>query len=208
MIDLRCGESVAMLVEDPALRKADAVVTDAPYGINYAPALSTQQGIQPFAPIDGDDRPFDIIPFLDFPDVLVWCCPQLTVGVPLGLGAWYSWDKVTRNGLKVRIGECEYAWHKRATKTRVFRHLWSGAYRASESGQKAVHPNQKPVALMRWCFEVMKLKPGMTVLDPYMGSGSALLPPPCWPHSVPADRLPLSRRRLSAPTRGAHRGLR
>ena len=31
-------------------------------------------------------------------------------------------------------------------------------------------PTQKPVALMRWCIERLKLKPGSTILDPYMGS--------------------------------------
>jgi DNA modification methylase len=34
------------------------------------------------------------------------------------------------------------------------------------------HPTQKPVALMLWCFEKLKLKPGDTVFDPYMGSGT------------------------------------
>jgi DNA modification methylase len=35
-----------------------------------------------------------------------------------------------------------------------------------------VHPAQKPVGLLRWCIEKLKLKPGDTILDPYMGSGS------------------------------------
>jgi site-specific DNA-methyltransferase (adenine-specific) len=165
---LYCGDALSVLTQ---LRPdaADAVVTDAPYGLNYRPAESTQQGIQPFAPIHGDDGPFDVTPWLGFRDVLVWCRPQLTLGVPLGAGAWHVWDKVTKNGLKVRIAECEYAWQKRATKTRAFRHLWSGAYRASESGQRAVHPTQKPVALMRWCLSLVE---GERILDPFMGSGS------------------------------------
>jgi len=149
----------------------DAVVTDPPYGLEYDASSSTQQGIQPFKMLVGDSQPFDIRPFLHFPDVLAWCRPQLTVGVPVGVGAWYAWDKVTRNDMGVWIGECEYAWHKRATKTRMFRHLWSGAYRDSEQGLRSVHPTQKPVALMRWCLK-LATKPGDLVLDPFAGSGT------------------------------------
>jgi DNA modification methylase len=152
------------------LSAVDAVVTDPPYGLNYDPGRSTQQGITPFAVLVGDDQPFDVSPWLAFADVIAWCLPQLAVGVPVGVGAWYVWDKVTRNDLRVRIAECEFAWHKRGTKTRAFRHLWSGAYCESESGQKRVHPTQKPVALMRWCLSF--LPEGCTVLDPYMGSGT------------------------------------
>ena len=36
-----------------------------------------------------------------------------------------------------------------------------------------VHPTQKPVALMLWCFTF--LPKGIPVLDPFMGSGSTLV---------------------------------
>ena len=146
----------------------DAVVTDAPYGIGYDASQSTQQGIQPFEKITGDGEAFDVSPWLPFYDVLVWCLPQLTLNVPQ-FGAWYAWDKTTRNDLRCRISEYEYAWHKMATKTRGFRHLWSGAYRASEANRKRVHPTQKPIVLMTWC---LKFVYGETVLDPYLGSGT------------------------------------
>jgi DNA modification methylase len=32
------------------------------------------------------------------------------------------------------------------------------------------HPNQKPLALMRWCLSF--LPEGCTILDPFMGSGT------------------------------------
>ena len=147
----------------------DAVVTDPPYGIGYDSANSSQHGIQKFDVLEGDDRPFDVTPFLQFNDVLCWCLPQLTINVPVGIGAWYAWDKVMQNGLGVRISEYEYAWHKLASKTRGFRHLWSGAYRASESGIAAVHPTQKPIALMEWSLSRLE---GTTILDPFMGSGT------------------------------------
>jgi len=152
----------------PTLSGVDAVVTDPPYGIAYDASGSSQRGIQPFAMIQGDDKPFDVSPFLEFDDVLAWCRPQWTLNVPVGVGGWYAWDKTLQNN-GCRIAECEYAWHKRATKTRVFRHLWSGAYRASESGIQSVHPTQKPIALMVWCLSHVKEH---TILDPFMGSGT------------------------------------
>lgn len=42
------------------------------------------------------------------------------------------------------------------------------------SGLDLVHPNEKPVNLMRWCVESVTPKGG-TVLDPFAGSGSTLV---------------------------------
>lgn len=168
-LDLMFGDCLEFVGD--LVSRVDAVVTDAPYGLNYDASKSSQKGIKKFRQIEGDDHPFDVTPFLEFPDILVWCLPQLTVGVPIGEGAWYAWDKVTKNNLKVRISECEYAWHRSATKTRAFRYLWSGAYRL-ERGRTTLHPNQKPIKLMEWCLSLLGLPEGSTILDPYMGSGS------------------------------------
>ncbi len=37
---------------------------------------------------------------------------------------------------------------------------------------KRQHPNEKPVGLMRWVLDRLKVPSGATVLDPYMGSGT------------------------------------
>jgi DNA modification methylase len=156
----------------PTLGKVDAVVSDVPYGLSYDSSSSTQQGIKSFDMIEGDSHPFNVSPFVAFSDVLIWSLPQLTLGVPVGLGAWYAWDKTIRNDLGCRISEYEYCWHKRATKTRGFRHLWSGAYRHSEAGDERLHPNQKPVVLMQWCLKHVDAD---TILDPFAGSGTTLV---------------------------------
>ncbi len=150
----------------------DLVLTDPPYGIGYDASISTQNGIQKFGAIAGDERLFDPTPFLNFPDVILWGANNYCHAIPPQAGQWYAWDKVTENGLKVRIAEAEYAWHKRGTKSRIFRHLWSGAYRDSEAGKRSVHPNQKPVTLMIWCLGLSQTTG--TVLDPFMGSGTTL----------------------------------
>lgn len=168
-VDLYLGDCLEVL---PYLVGVDAVVTDPPYGISYDPSKSSQQGIQPFAMVLGDDKHFDPSPLMKYPDVILWGCNNFCDRIPPHQGQWYFWDKVTANALNVRIAEGEYAWHKRGTKPRAFRHLWSGAYRASESGELSVHPTQKPVALMQWCLDSAKLEAGATVLDPFMGSGT------------------------------------
>ena len=177
----------------------DAVVTDPPYGIEYDAANSSQRGIQGFAKLRGDDTPLDAAPLLRFPDIVAWCRPQLTVNIPVGTGGWYAWDKTLQNN-GCRIGECEYAWHKRATKTRVFRHLWSGAYRASESGQRSQHPTQKPIALMQWCIGFTK---GHVVADPFMGSGTTgvaavRLGRQFWGVEIDPDYFEVAKRRIQA----------
>ena len=167
-IRLYCDDCLSILPEIPD-GSVDAVVTDPPYGVNLDSNKSGNRFRQKFDLIEGDDKTFDPSPLMAFDDVILWGCNHYCHAIPPHEGQWYFWDKVTRNGLKVRIAEGEYAWHKRGTKPRAFRHLWSGAYRASESGKKSVHPTQKPVALMEWCLDLAK---GDTILDPFMGSGT------------------------------------
>jgi len=156
----------------PLLDGEFTVVADPPYGIDYDASTSSQLGIQRFAKIVGDDGLFDPTFLMDFGDCILWGCNHYCHKIPPRCGQWYFWDKVTANGLKVRIAEGEYCWHKNGTKPRAFRHLWSGAYRASEMGQKSQHPNQKPVALLKWCIS---LADNNQILDPFLGSGTTLV---------------------------------
>lgn len=153
--------------------KADVVVTDPPYGIQYDGGR-TQRGTQDLGAVEGDDKPFDPSPLLRFRDVLCWGANNYAQDLPRS-GQFYVWDKVCSNGMKVRIAECEFAWHALGTKPRVFRHLWSGAYRVGEeAGKRSVHPTQKPLALLRWCIDRLPDEPGL-ILDPFMGSGTTLV---------------------------------
>ena len=171
-VELYCGDCREIM---PNLASVDALISDPPYGIDLDTAKSGNQHRQQFAKIIDDDKLFDPSHLMDFPDVILWGVNNYCHAIPPRIGQWYFWDKVTQNALKVRIAEGEYAWHKKGTKPRAFRHLWSGAYRASEAGERAVHPTQKPVVLMQWCMDAAKLPEGATVLDPYMGSGSTII---------------------------------
>lgn len=148
----------------------DVLVTDPPYGIDYDGG-STQRGSQNLGGVRGDAGPFDPTHLLGFKDAILWGANNYARDLPAS-GQWYAWDKVLKNGLGVRIAECEYAWHQLGTKPRIFRHLWSGAYRASESGEKSMHPTQKPILLMQWCIGMIA---DGVIADPYAGSGSVLL---------------------------------
>jgi DNA modification methylase len=85
--------------------------------------------------------------------------------------AWLVWDK--DNGQSF-FADGEIAWTNQKTAVRIFKHQWNGLIKASERGEKRVHPTQKPVALAEWCFEHYSEKEDK-VLDLFGGSGSTLI---------------------------------
>lgn len=152
------------------------LLTDPPYGIAYnreqvpqskhLPALRGQ-----VLPVHGDDGEFDPSPWI-LGKAILWGANCYASRLP-SPAVWIAWDKVTRNNLQLRIGEAEFAWTNCVGRTRVFRHLWSGGYRASDTDRlEFVHPTQKPVALMRWCIRLVP--DANVILDPFMGSGTTL----------------------------------
>lgn len=168
---VECGDCLDLLRKLPS-GSVDAVVTDPPYGIS----LNERKRPKHVASLNhleifGDDTPFDPAPVLamSVPTVL-WGANNFATRLP-DRGGWLVWDKVTRNGLNVRISEAEIAWTNCITRTQCFRYLWSGAFRDGERGT-AYHPCQKPVALMAWCLEVAGVPQGATILDPFCGSGT------------------------------------
>ena len=161
----------------PTIGKVDLLLTDPPYGISYNCEPTPQAKHQPtnrlqVATVHGDDKPFDPQDILAAGSRhIIWggnfFCDRLPP-----TGKWIAWDKVTKNDLNLRIAEIEFAWTDCIQRPVVFRHLWSGNFRASEQGSR-LHPTQKPVALMLWCLGLPGSGKG-TVLDPFMGSGPVL----------------------------------
>lgn len=155
----------------PTLTKVDLLLTDPPYGI----ALDTtndkyKDGISRVA-VAGDAEPFDPSHLLGFDQAIIWGGNCFASRLPDWRG-WLCWVKTARNGAAIRQADMELAWTNFVRRSQVFRHLWIGAYKASESGQRAQHPTQKPVELMQWCI-TRAGRPAL-ILDPYMGSGSTL----------------------------------
>jgi hypothetical protein len=159
--------------------KADALVSDPPYGIGWDVKYNfgLQNSSAPHAKnlkrkkhpkIHGDDKPFDPSPWLDYPVVVLWGANNFSDRLPQG--SWLVWDK--RDAMEnAFMSEAEAAWMNRGKSIRLMKHCWQGFSRASENSEH-YHPTQKPIRVMGWCMEQAKVPEGATVLDPYMGSGS------------------------------------
>lgn len=187
----------------------DAVVADPPYGINldtdYTRFSSGAKWFKnnTFAAVKGDDRPFDPTPWIGFPKVILWGGNFYSNRLPGG--GWLVWCKKPSGNLGKFLGDCEVAWAKPSKAVYLFHHVWMGCVRQSESG-KTLHPTQKPVALMRWCIQKLKLKPGSTIIDPYMGSGSTAVAALLEGHrfigvEIDRDHFETARRRIKACTK-------
>lgn len=181
---LICADSAQVGSRLPAF---DALVGDPPYGLNYVsrhrqgPRTNTAWGKylhgESFAPVTGDDQPFDPQPWLllagDRP-VVLWGANYYADRLPVS-GGWLVWDKV-RGLSPATQADAELAWTNAVNKPRIYSHLWRGLCRDGEEnlsrGGRKLHPNQKPVALMNWVLDVCGLRAGQTVLDPWMGSGT------------------------------------
>jgi len=85
---------------------------------------------------------------------------------------WIVWDKKKTSGL---LSDAELAFQSFNKVVRIFRHTWEGFKKGAGSFEqfstKTIHPNQKPVALYKWLL-TNYAKPGQTILDTHLGSGS------------------------------------
>lgn len=126
-----------------------------------------------FAPVHGDDKPFDPASLLalDRPSVL-WGANHYASRLP-DSPSWLLWDK-REEQTPDDNADGELAWSNLGGPLRFFRHWWRGALRKTEKENVHLHPTQKPEALSEFVFahaeKRKKLKRGDTVLIPYMGS--------------------------------------
>ena len=83
---------------------------------------------------------------------------------------WIVWDKENTGD----FADAELAWCSEKSAVRIFKHMWNGMVKASEHGQRRVHPTQKPIALAAWFFEKYG-KASDVIADPFLGSGMSLM---------------------------------
>ena len=168
--------------------KADAIISDPPYGIGYVHAGGGKLGVLANKkPIYGDDKPFDPTHLIEQfsrrdstrggaggkAPIILWGANHFAHLLPPG--QWLVWDKACGAGPHSSFVDTEFAWTTRKTPRSIFHHMWMGFLRAGEDNSNATkrkHPSQKPVELMLWCIETARIGLGKTILDPYMGSGS------------------------------------
>ena len=170
----------------PTLAGIDAIISDPPYGFGYDPnrkrnVTHVQKGLKltdrNWKQIQGEAQAFDPRAMMVAPIVLLWGANHYADKLPSSK-RWLIWDK--RDGTPSdNQSDAELAWCNSGGSVRMHRQLWRGVARAGEeniaSAGEKLHPHQKPVALMAWCLDQAGVTEGMTVCDPYMGSGSTLV---------------------------------
>lgn len=193
---LLCGDSTSVDAVEKLLAGAmvDMIYTDPPYGISIVKA-SKVGGDKPFgskdsrgtdgatnvvkaniyALIAGDDtievalEAIQVIRTLGAKVEIIWGGNYYASALE-NSSCWIVWDKENTGN----FADAELAWTNQKTAVRIFKHMWNGMVKASEHGQKRVHPTQKPVKLAEWCIDEYGQN-CKTVLDLFCGSGSTLL---------------------------------
>ncbi len=150
----------------PTLGKVNAVITDPPYGIGKLWAGGSGSGWKKTSDRPKERYEWDALPPKNeiFDSLLRLSIPLVIWGgnyfnLPPSRG-WLVWNKPERG---FSLSEAELAWTNKDTVIRVF-----DCHR-SDVGRE--HPTQKPLSLMMWCIDNFT-KPGDTVLDCFMGSGT------------------------------------
>jgi len=141
----------------PTLDKVDAVITDPPYGIGIAKNPVRQAHEK----LDWDNAPPD-------KSLIDMCVNAGNVAIIWGgnyfdlppAQCFYIWDK--QQPLNFSLAMCEMAWTNKKAPAKI--------YRQSVLSYEKNHPTQKPVELMVFCIEQLKMPE--TILDPFMGSGT------------------------------------
>jgi 16S rRNA G966 N2-methylase RsmD len=193
---LMCGDSTSIDAVEKLMDGAtvDMVFTDPPYGISIVKG-SKVGGDKPFgskdsrgtvgatnivkanlyAPIAGDDtinvalEAIQVIKTLSAKVEIIWGGNYYANALE-NSSCWIVWDKENTGN----FADAELAWTNQKTAVRIFKHMWNGMVKASEHGQKRVHPTQKPVKLAEWCIQEYGDK-CQNLLDLFCGSGSTLL---------------------------------
>ena len=147
----------------------DAVVTDPPYGIGKRLVSGGAGHSFDSLVLSGADQ-WDIKPPRELFDLLLGCSDaQIIWG-----GNFFDlppcqcplcWDKDRPN--QKNVSEWEYAWTSLIGRARLFKYCANGGFVAKETRE---HPTQKPVAVMKWCLQL--LPDARTILDPFLGSGT------------------------------------
>jgi len=151
----------------PLLDKVEAIITDPPYGMQRdgkPQSTSAHGGHKGYEFMGWDSEApgaevFQAI--LSAADrQIIWGANFYPQHLPPSMG-WLFWDK----GQRISQSDGELAYTNMQKALRVFT-----LNRAAIAQDGAVHPTQKPLALMKWCIE--QAGNPQTILDPFMGSGT------------------------------------
>ena len=160
----------------------DLVLTDPPYGIG---AANVKRGGRKDGHSIAKSRDYGHLTWDDkkpekefFDEIIRVSKNQVIFGgehlchlLPQSRG-WIFWDKDTGNN---QYADGELAWTSFDKALRKFKWRWKGMFQEDMKHKEIrVHPTQKPVPLMKWIM-LNHGKECMTILDPFMGSGTTLV---------------------------------
>lgn len=143
------------------IRKADALVTDPPYGIGFAAQPTKWQRRAGKTPQAWDDATVDTIEglALEYDQAIIWGGNYYRLEPTRG---WLSWFKPDA---PPSMASFELAWTSFDANARQL------TVSIGETNPERVgHPTQKPLRLMKWCLTFVP--DARTILDPFMGSGT------------------------------------
>jgi len=167
----------------PTLARADALVTDPPYGIGEAAGANASR-CKPFGGA-ALKMPGKTIIARDYGDArwdddtadeaLHAALERARYAIVFGgnyytlppTSCWLVWDKLNGNS---DFADCELAWTNLPKAVRRLRYLWNGMLRANGE-ERGEHPTQKPVGVMKWAISQLP-DDAATILDPFAGSGT------------------------------------
>jgi len=157
----------------------DLAIVDPPYGIgedgsknHTRTKLAVAQNYKAFSGNDIDAPSVDY--FLELRRVsrnqIIWGANHFIERFATNSSCWIVWDK--DNGFS-DFADCELAWASFSSAVRRLRFKWAGMLQEDMANKEIrIHPTQKPVALYKWLL-TNYAKPGQTILDTHLGSGSS-----------------------------------
>jgi len=164
-VELHLGDCLEVMRGMPD-KSVDAVITDPPYGIADIWKGGSSHGWGVASLATPKRNGWDIKPDKQFFDEILRIANKVVIWggnyfeLPVSRG-WLVWSKPERN---FTLSEAELAWTNVPMPIRVI------DYRRSDPDRE--HPTQKPVGVMKFSIDKLKLPDGATILDPFMGSGT------------------------------------